>query len=71
MVSKTSRGWLQITDLSTGTREFDREFWAAQPAASRFLAGWELAKLAHLAKGGTEDELRLRRTPLTVQTIPG
>jgi hypothetical protein len=60
---------MEILNVSEGTESFDREFWAAQSGEARLMAGWELAKLAHFTKGGTEDELRLRRTPIVVQTI--
>ena len=70
MISKTERGWMQFLDVSEGTAEFDREFWAAQTPEARLQAGWEMAKFAHLTRGGTDDELRLRRTPVAVAAIP-
>ncbi|MEI7575665.1 MAG: hypothetical protein WCK51_02145 [Armatimonadota bacterium] len=60
---------LHVQPIEDGTEDFDLEFWQAQGPAAIFAAAWEMAVLAHKMKGGTEDELRLRRTPVVVQPI--
>ena len=60
---------IHVQPIEEGTEEFDLVFWQSQGPAAIFKAAWEMAVLAHKMKGGTEDELRLRRTPVVVQPI--
>lgn len=60
---------IHVQPIEEGTEEFDLEFWQAQGPEAIFRAAWEMAVFAHKMKGGTEDELRLRRTPVVVQPI--
>lgn len=62
---------LHVQPIEEGTEEFDIEFWQSQGPEAIMQAAWEMAVFAHKLKGGTEDELRLRRTPITVQPIQG
>ncbi|MBS1701628.1 MAG: hypothetical protein JST12_08200 [Armatimonadetes bacterium] len=69
MIHKTEKGWYQICSADEGTVEFDLEYWASRPLEEKSAAAWELVVLAHLAKGGTEDELRLDRSQYRSQSI--
>ncbi|MBI1335324.1 MAG: hypothetical protein GC165_20875 [Armatimonadetes bacterium] len=69
MIHKTEKGWYQICSADEGTVEFDLEYQASRSPEERMTAAWELVVLAHSAKGGTEDELRLDRSQYRTQSI--
>ncbi|MEO8597051.1 MAG: hypothetical protein ABI759_27280 [Candidatus Solibacter sp.] len=53
--------------LSEMDRKFDIEYWQRQGPDAILDAGWQMVVDAHLARGGTMDELRLRRTVEHIQ----
>ncbi|MBS1726308.1 MAG: hypothetical protein JST51_06265 [Armatimonadetes bacterium] len=69
MIHKTEKGWYQICSADEGTARFDAEYWASRSPEERMTAAWQLVALAHLANGGTEDELRLDRSQYHIQSI--
>jgi hypothetical protein len=57
--------------LEEADREFDFHYWQSQSPAARFDAAWELVETAWQIKGRPAHELRLQRSVIHFERLPG
>ena len=72
-IAQTKRGpmaWRMVR-MEEADDRFDLAFWQAQSAELRFAAAWEMVETAWEVKGRSPDELRLQRTLVRFERLPG
>lgn len=68
-MKRNGEWWYQARPIGDDSRDFDVAFWQAQGPVAIFDAAWQMVLDSVTIKGGNPDELRLQRSPVTVEPI--